>query len=149
MNSPGWAYALIMLATGVGIPIMAALNATLGVRVQSGPTAAAILFALALAISLCAAVVTGGPQRPLWNAAPWPFYLGGAFVAFYVLSITVIAPRFGLGNAVFLVLVGQIACAAAIDHFGMFGAAKSEMTFARICGLILMALGVFLARKPF
>jgi transporter family-2 protein len=148
MNTPSWLYAFIMLATGIGIPIMAALNATLGVRLQSGPIAAAILFALALVISLCATLVTGGPQRPLWNAAPWPFYLGGALVAFYVLSVTVIAPKFGLGNAVFFVLVGQIASAAAIDHFALFGASKSEISIARACGVILMAVGVFLARKP-
>ena len=82
MNMPSWAYALIMLATGVGIPIMAAVHATLGVRLQSGPLAAAILFALALMISLVAAAMTGGLQRPLWNAAPWPFYLGGALSPF-------------------------------------------------------------------
>ena len=43
---------------------------------------------------------------------------------------------------------GQIASAAAIDHFGLFGAVRSEISTARVCGVILMAVGVFLARKP-
>jgi transporter family-2 protein len=43
-------------------------------------------------------------------------------VAFYVLSITYIAPTFGVGNAVFFVLLGQLVSAAIIDHFGLFGA---------------------------
>jgi transporter family-2 protein len=43
-------------------------------------------------------------------------------VAFYVLSITWIAPTFGVGNAVFFVLLGQLVSAAMIDHFGLFGA---------------------------
>jgi transporter family-2 protein len=43
-------------------------------------------------------------------------------VAFYVLTITWIAPTFGIGNAVFFVLLGQLVSAALIDHFGLFGA---------------------------
>jgi transporter family-2 protein len=38
--------------------------------------------------------------------------------------------------------------AAAIDHFGLWGAMKSEITGRRIAGIAVMALGVYLARKP-
>jgi transporter family-2 protein len=141
-------YAGIMLATGIGIPIMAAANATLGARLESAPVAAAILFAVAFATTALAAIVTGPPGKSLFAAAPWPYYVSGLLVAFYVLSITAIAPRFGVGNAIFFVLLGQIASAAAIDQFGLFGAAKSEIGIARLCGIVLMAAGVFLARKP-
>lgn len=148
MNVGSWPiYAAVMLATGIGIPVMAAANATLGTRLGSAPSAAAILFALAFAVAVLAAVLTGGPKAPLLTAAPWPAYLGGLAVAFYILAITAIAPRFGLANAVFFVLIGQIASAAAIDHFGLFGVAKSELGVSRACGVILMAVGVFLARK--
>ncbi|MFZ8974113.1 MAG: DMT family transporter, partial [Pseudomonadales bacterium] len=42
--------------------------------------------------------------------APRHLLLGGLFVAFYVLSITYIAPHFGIGNAVFFVLLGPSGC---------------------------------------
>src|SRR3546814_12783310 len=76
-------------------------------------------------IALAGAAVTGslGDIR-LSAEVPAQFYFGGTFVAFYVIAVTFIAPRFGVGNAIFFVLVGQIASAAAIAHFGLFGAAR-------------------------
>lgn len=139
-------YALIMLAAGVGIPILAALNAALGHFIGSPAAAAAILFAVALAIAVLTTLITG-PQA-LSNAAQAPrhLFLGGFFVAFYVLSITYIAPHFGVGNAVFFVIAGQLISAAAIDHFGLFGAQVSPLNLTRAGGLGLMALGVWVTR---
>jgi transporter family-2 protein len=68
-------------------------------------------------------------------------------VAFYVLSITWIAPTFGVGNAVFFVLLGQLISAAAIDHFGLMGARPAPMSAARAGGILLMAAGVLLTQK--
>jgi hypothetical protein len=55
------------------------------------------------------------------NQAPKHLFFAGVLIAFYVLSITFIAPKFGIGNAVFFVLLGQLVSAAAIDHFALFG----------------------------
>src|SRR3546814_5850948 len=107
--------------------------------------ASVILFGLALFIALAGAAVTGslGAIR-LTAAIPAPFYFGGTFVAFYVIAVTFIAPRFGVGNAIFFVLVGQIASAAAIDHFGLFGAARFPIDIRRTAGIALMVVGVWL-----
>src|SRR3546814_6473528 len=88
--------AAIMFLTGVGIPILAALNGGLGTRLGSPMAASVILFGLALFIALAGAAVTGslGAIR-LTAAIPAPFYFGGTFVAFYVIAVTFIAPRFG------------------------------------------------------
>jgi transporter family-2 protein len=135
-----------MLATGVGIPIMAALNAGLGARLGSPWVAAFILFLVgALGAGLALAIV-GLPARLTWRVPPH-FFLGGLLVAFYVLAITWSGPRIGIANAIFFVLVGQIASAAAIDHFGLFGALESPITLRRWVGIGLMAVGVFLARR--
>jgi transporter family-2 protein len=76
---------------------------------------------------------------------PFYFYLGGIFVAFYVLSVTWVAPKFGIGNAVAFVLLGQLISMAAIDQFGLLGAQMHTITLQRAIGLILMSAGVFLA----
>jgi len=68
-------------------------------------------------------------------------------IAFYVLSITFIAPKFGVGNAVFFVLLGQLVSAAAIDHFGLFGAQISPLSVTRAGGITLMAAGVYLTQQ--
>lgn len=142
------AFAAIMLLTGVGIPILAALNSGLGGRLGSPMAASVILFGVALLIASAGALVTGslGNVR-LTSDIPFHFYLGGLFVAFYVIAVTFIAPRFGVGNAIFFVLVGQLISAATIDHFGLFGAAQFPIDLKRIAGIALMVAGVYLARR--
>ena len=68
-------------------------------------------------------------------------------VAFYVLSITYVAPTFGVGNAIFFVLLGQLVAAAAIDHFGLFGAQTTPLSFTRAGGIALMAAGIALTQR--
>lgn len=140
-------YSVIMLLTGIGIPVMAALNGQLGTRLGSAAAASVILFVSALLIAIVATVATGLPEMAKLRAAPPHLMFSGAFVAFYVLAITWIGPRFGIGNAVFLVLLGQIVAAAMIDHFGMFGVSRSPLTALRIAGMVVMTIGVMMARR--
>src|SRR5258708_2366219 len=108
-------FACLMLATGIGIPVMAALSATVGTKYGSPAFAASILFLVALSISVAFLFAVEGGLRPLPKASlPYYFYLGGAFVAFYVLSVTWVAPQFGVGNAVAFVILGQLISMAAI-----------------------------------
>ena len=76
------------------------------------------------------------------------FYLGGLLCAFYILTMTWIAPKIGVGNAVLLVLLGQILTAAVIDNFGPFGSPKFPVSSTRVLGVVIMIVGVMLARRP-
>ena len=142
---PNLGPAATMLAAGIGIPVLAALNAALGQRLGSPAAAALILFAVALLCSGAAALATRGSFAAL-PGTPVHLFGGGVLVAFYVLSITWIAPSFGIGNAVFFVLIGQLISAALIDHFGLLGARILPMTPLRALGLATMAVGVFLTQ---
>ncbi|HSG56217.1 DMT family transporter [Seohaeicola saemankumensis] len=144
---PTTAYALTMLAAGIGIPILAALNSSLGSRLGSPVAAATILFSVALAATLIVLALKGAPALAAVIAAPKHLFLAGLLVAFYILSITFIAPKFGIGNAVFFVLLGQLISAALIDHFGLFGARISPLSLSRAVGIALMAGGVFLTQQ--
>ncbi|MDO6586229.1 DMT family transporter [Salipiger sp. 1_MG-2023] len=141
------AYALTMLAAGIGIPILAALNARLGAYIGSPPAAAVILFCVAL--SATTLVLFALDPRPIVRAwgAPKHLFLAGLFVAFYVLSITFVAPHFGIGRSVFFVLIGQLISAAIIDHFGLMGAIPAPLTLSRAAGIGLMAAGVWMAMR--
>jgi len=140
-------HALIMLAAGIGIPVLAALNAALGRTIGSPAAAATILFIVAFAVALVAALLTNAQGFAKLAAAPRHLFLAGVLIAFYVLSITWIAPTMGVGNAVFFVLLGQLISAATIDHFGLFGAQVSSLTWTRAAGIALMAAGVFVTQK--
>ena len=140
-------YALTMLAAGIGIPLLAALNSALGVRIGSPAAAAMVLFCVALIATTAATLATGPKALGNVMLAPRHLLLGGLFVAFNVLSITYIAPHFGIGNAVFFVLLGQLISAALIDHFGLFGARVSPLSLTRATGIAVMALGVWITQR--
>ncbi|WP_342078518.1 DMT family transporter [Yoonia sp. SS1-5] len=138
---------LIMLAAGIGIPILAALNAALGRVIGSPAVAAAVLFVVAFTVAAIVALITAPQAVGKLAAAPRHLFLAGVLIAFYVLSITWIAPTMGVGNAVFFVLLGQLISAAAIDHFGLFSAQAAPLTWTRSAGIALMAAGVFVTQK--
>jgi transporter family-2 protein len=140
-------YAAIMLIAGIGIPVLAALNAALGLRLGSPVSAGVVLFCVALLSAPVVWVVSGAPSMAKAVSAPKHLFLAGVLVAFYVLSITFVAPKFGVGNAVFFVLIGQLISAAAIDHFGLFGAKISPLTLTRAAGISVMALGVWITQR--
>jgi transporter family-2 protein len=137
-----------MLAAGIGIPVLAALNAQLGNRIGSPAAAATILFIVALCATTATLILTTGAAS-LANvpAQPKHLLLAGFSVAFYVLSITWIAPHFGARNAIFCVLLGQLLSASVIDHFGLLDAAVRPLSLMRASGIGLMALGVLLTQR--
>lgn len=136
-----------MLLAGIGIPLMAAANASLGAAV--GPSQSAVLlFGTALTVSLVIAAGWGGVSPDLVTHPKAWLGLAGLVVVFYVLAITVAAPRIGVGTAVMLVLIGQLVSAAMIDHFGWFGAIEVKVSPMRVAGMALMVVGFMLARRP-
>lgn len=138
---------LIMLIAGIGVPILAAMNSRLGGALGSPATAATVFFLIAGVSALAVALFTGFAPLSKLADVPKHLFLGGVLIAFYLLSITWIAPIIGLGNAVFLVLIGQLCAAAVIDQFGLFGAIQKPVSLTRASGLALMAMGVFLAQR--
>ena len=139
--------ASIMLAAGLGIPILASLNAALGQFIGSPVVAVIVLLGVAfLSICLISLTTNNFPVTKLIEA-PKHLFIAGFFVVFYMLSVTAIAPHFGIGNAIFFVLLGQLISAAFIDHFALFGSSGSALTLTRATGLALMSLGVWLTQQ--
>lgn len=143
-------YASIMFIAGVGIPIMGALSGGLGARLQSPALAAVVLFVVGFIIAaLYLFFIEGVPSSLPSASIPSQYYLGGVFIIFYTLSITYIGPKFGIGNAVCFVLLGQLISMTLIDHFGLLNSLQYSLTVQRFVGLLFMAAGVFLVVKRF
>ena len=141
---------LLALVSGALIPVQAASNAALA-RTTGGnvPFAALILFVVAAA-STAAAVLLLGQGLPVSKAvaeAPWWSFSGGFIVAFYVFTITFLSPRLGVGNAIALIVAGQLFSALAIDHFGLLRSLTFSLTPTRVAGAALVVAGVFLALR--
>ena len=139
-------FATIMLLAGIGIPIMAAMTSSLGKHLSSPIAASAFAFLLAFCIALLALVINDKPFVRQFSSAPKHLFIAGAFIAFYVLSISFVAPHFGIGNAIFFVLLGQLLSAAAVDHYGLFGAQINHLSMTRVSGILVMVFGVWLTQ---
>jgi transporter family-2 protein len=138
----------LMFLTGVGIPILAAWNAALGQQLGSATGATFVLFAVGVLLAGVLMLIVGGVPDVSRFTFDRPYaYFGVVFMVCYALAITWAAPRIGVGNAVFFVLLGQLVMAAAIDHYGLWGAIRSEVTLRRAAGVAIMAFGVYLAKK--
>jgi transporter family-2 protein len=141
-------YAIVMILAGTGIPIMAALNAGLGSRIQSPALATIILVVFALLASVVVLFLTPGQiTLSLSSSTPIYYYLGGFLFIFYISTISWIAPKFGFANAITFIFIGQIISMCAIDHFGLFNAVQYSFNWQRLLGLLLMISGIFLIVK--
>lgn len=140
---------LLALVAGALIPVQASSNALLTLSTGHVLYSSLILFATGSAMVL-GLIVMLRPEIPSLQTlinAPLQSYLGGFIVATYVLSITFLVPRIGVGNAVLFIVSGQIISAALIDHFGLFGAPVFELSPRRMLGLGCMVVGLTLARQ--
>ena len=143
---------LCLLAVGAGalIPVQAAANAALSKSIEGNVAFAALtLFVVAGATALLAVVLLGARIPPVGTlrAAPAWTYVGGLIVAAYVLTITFLVPRLGVGTAISFIVTGQIAAALVIDHFGLLRSLTVPLTPVRVLGAALMVAGVFLALR--
>jgi bacterial/archaeal transporter family-2 protein len=141
-------YAVWAFAAGALIPVMATLNAGLARAAGGQVQATVILFAVGLIASLLLALATAirlPDLHALAGAAPHQ-YMGGLIVGFYVLSITFLAPRFGVGNAILFAVTAQLVTSALIDHFAFAGATLRPLTMMRAVGLLIVIAGVVITQ---
>jgi transporter family-2 protein len=141
---------LLALVSGALIPVQAASNAALSRSVGGNVPFAALTLFLVAAVATALTVFAAGKGVPAWTdlrEAPWWSYSGGLIVAFYVLTITFLSPRLGVGAAIALIVTGQVISALAIDHYGLLRSLTFSLTPTRIAGAVLMMVGAFLALR--
>ncbi len=141
---------LLALVAGALIPVQAAANAALSKSLNDNvPFAALTLSAVAsAAILLFIAVLrVRAPTVADLQTAPVWSYVGGLIVAVYVLSITFLAPRLGIGTAITFIVTGQILAPLLIDQFGLLRSLTVPVTPVRLLGGSMMLVGAFLALR--
>jgi transporter family-2 protein len=149
MNSRFWLLALFALVVGALIPIQAATNAAMSKALGGISYASLMLFGVSFLVVVAWILINrvAVPPVAMFQSAPVYGWLGGFIVATYVLAITFLAPRLGVGNAICFIVTGQIFAAVLIDQFGWFGAPVQALTWTRVAGVVLMVAGLFLAKR--
>lgn len=142
-------YLGLALITGALIPIQAATNAAFSKSMGNPVITGLMVFVVGLVAMLAFMLVTRTalPTGQQWATAPVYGYLGGLIVATYVVMVTILAPRIGVGTAIGLIVTGQIICAVLIDQFGWFNVPVHAINPTRIAGVLLMVAGVYLVMR--
>jgi transporter family-2 protein len=136
--------ALAMTGGGL-IAAQAPINARLRLVVGSPLLAAAISFAIGTMLLVAGVLMTNGQGGATSiGGGPWWAYLGGLCGAVLVTATLIAVPRIGVTPTFVAVIVGQVAIAAIIDRFGLFGVAARGLTPTRIAAIVLLAFSLVL-----
>ena len=145
-------YMIWAILIGVMIAIQASANTALRIELDSPWIAAILNFSLGvIALIVVAFIVrpeTFSAMKPIFmGQVVWWKLLGGLMGAFFVLSVTILAPHLGLGKVIILYLFGQIIMSIIVDHFGWFGMPVDKITLQKAIGIVLLIGGVVLTQK--
>jgi transporter family-2 protein len=145
----GSAFAIALsLFAGLAGSAQVAINGAFGERIGTLEATAFNIFVSALILAGIVLVarasfagVVDGVRQPAW------LWLGGVAGAFVVGTITFAGPRIGALATIALLIAGQLVMGVVIDHFGMFGVDRIPLSWTRVLGVALLAVGALLALK--
>jgi transporter family-2 protein len=137
------------IVAGFGLTVQVGMNSQLRKVLQSANLAALISFTVGTVALILLVVVmrTPVPERAAFLSVPWWAWLGGLLGAFYVASSTVVAVELGATTLLGLALLGQLATALVIDHYGWLGLPENPVTWTRLVGVALLGAGVWLVSR--
>ena len=147
MNSTAVA-ASLAFAAGLGGAVQIAVQGRLGDRVgaiEAMATASLIGAVIALAVLLVARQSLSG-IGDAFGAPKW-MLLGGAMSALIILAITIAGPRIGIVATTSVLIAAQFTLATVIDRYGWFGVERIPVSWPRVIGLALLAVGAALTLR--
>jgi len=93
------------------------------------------------AIAMAAA---GGGNLKAVRDVPWYALSSGLLGLVIVGTIGYTIPRLGIAKAFTIIVSAQFLVAAAVDHYGLMGAAMRPMDLSRLAGMAFLVAGVWL-----
>jgi transporter family-2 protein len=145
VNGPA---ALLAIAAGLAGSVQVAVMARLGERVGVFSAlawatflTAALAFVLLLVVGQSASGFVDAARQPVW------LWSGALLSLLIVFTVTYSGSRLGIVATVAILIAGQLAMGAVIDRFGMFGAERVTLSWHRILGITLLAVGAALTLR--
>ena len=135
----------LSLLAGLAGSVQVAVMGELGERVGIVP-AVVLSTLVSVAVAVGALLVVRQSPADAGDALrepPW-LWIGGLLSVFIVFAMTVAGPRIGTAATVGVVIAGNLAMAAAIDRFGLFGLPAIPLDWPRLLGIALLAVGAAL-----
>ena len=140
--------AIAVMATAVAgglVALQAPINSGLGKAVGSLP-AASFSFAIGLVALVGITFVSGEGFGQIGEVGglSWYYLIGGLLGAVYVTTVLISVRTLGAGGVTAATIAGQLTMSVLLDQLGVLGLAQREITPARVVGVALLAVGVFL-----
>lgn len=140
-------YGLGALA-GVMLAIQSVLNSTLGQRVGNfGSVLILTIVGMSTLILLIILFPSTADFKQIPTFSEWHLYIGGILGIAILIVPIVLVPKIGTTSTLIAIVLGQMAAALLIDHFGIFASPKIELNLTRVVGIALVTLGAFLVGK--
>ena len=147
-------FLLIAFCAGIAMAVQAAINTQLSSAMVGQPivaalisfaTGAIVLFVVCLWKADLVEAINNLPKQPFWKL------IGGPLGALVVFTTIFLAPKIGVTNMLFFIIIGQLITAMLIDHFGLIGMPIRTMDIWKVTGLIVMLCGlaIFFFGKTF
>jgi len=133
---------LIAAVAGIAMAVQGSLNATLSKFIGLMETTF-IVHLLGTVVIVAALIVlrVGSGNFAQWNKAPWYVYLGGALGVLIIFAVAFALPKAGVARATTAIIIGQVATAMLIYHFGLFGLERIPVNWWKGLGLTFLAAG--------
>jgi bacterial/archaeal transporter family-2 protein len=127
------------------IAMQAPINSMLGKSVGTFAAASVSFIVGTIALVLITLLVGGGfgdvgEARHL----SWYYLTGGLLGAVYVTTALVAVRSLGAGGVTAATIAGQLTLSLVIDQLGILGVDKQAITWERVLGVLLLALGTLL-----
>lgn len=143
-----FAFALAgLISAGAVLAMQAPINGALARAAGDATFAACINFLVGFLVMACVVVLRGAwPANGFIANAPSWAWIGGALGGFYITMMVTMIPITGAQTAAMAGILGQLATAMILDHYGAFGLPVQPITWQRVAGLAMVAGGVLLSR---
>lgn len=134
---------IVGLLGGIAVGLQGPLSSMISQRIGVMESAFIIHLGGALA-SFILLVSAGGGHLDRWRTVPW-YALGGGLLGLVLISaVSYTIPRLGIAATVTLIVAGQLAVGAILDHLGMLGATVRPLELSRLLGLGVVFAGIWL-----
>ena len=140
---------ILGIVAGFGLAAQIGMNSQLRKLLHNANQAALISFLVGTVALIGFLLATRAelPSREALAQVPWWAWFGGLMGAFYVAISTVVASDLGATSLLGLALLGQLATALLIDHYGWLGLPVHPITLTRLAGVAVLGAGVWLITR--
>jgi len=144
-----WLLIMIVLASGMLLPVQAGINAQLRTYVGHPMVAAVINFILGTSALIAISIVMRAPLPDIAkvSSVPWWLLLGGLYGANYIVVSILLAPRLGAATLIGASVTGQMLISIVLDHYGLIGYRVHPVSGMRMVGAGLLLAGLGLIQR--